>query len=184
MTERRVLVICAGNTCRGPTLMLLLRHRARQLGLGPGVCIESAGLTTGAAKSRPMLSTARAATAHAAMWLDQQARAGTDRALLALLAEEAAGHRSRQVTLLRGEQPFAKVVYLDKPGRLAPACSVLDWLQLVELHDHYMPDKAYNTYCRHGKRENHPAVKKAYQEQALRLASLVLDELDGLLRSP
>src|SRR5262245_5716142 len=59
MKQPRILVVCDGNTCRSPTLMLLLRHWARQIGLANQVYVDSAGVGEGASKGRRMAKPAR-----------------------------------------------------------------------------------------------------------------------------
>jgi hypothetical protein len=97
---REVLVVCDGNTCRSPTLMLLLRYRARQLGLARSMHIESAGLGESAANGDPMRKVAQRAAAQATRLLNpgiSAASINTD--ALAALRKEAMQHSSRQVAV-------------------------------------------------------------------------------------
>jgi low molecular weight phosphotyrosine protein phosphatase len=186
MSQRRILVICDGNTCRSPTLMLLLRYRSRQLGITTGFLIESCGVTPEAATRRPMLDVAKDAAAVAAGWLEQQGPSNLEaHARLSLLREEAEQHFSQDVDdALAKEARYANVVCLiTKKGkkRLMDNPTAVRILQMAQvLHCCPVSDTAFYTYKRYHQNERHTKVIQAYRKQAYVLAELVLGKLRNL----
>jgi protein-tyrosine-phosphatase len=185
MNQRRILIVCAGNTCRGPTLMLLLRHRARQLGLEADFAIESAGLTPESSEARPMLfPAAQEAVVAAAHWLDETTKSPVDNDRLALVTEEAAEHRSRRITALTEFASIGEVVALVSHKRLRRDAP--EWVSTAPCQFHPVRDTAYGTYAAYRRSvanaESHPEVVKAYLQQARRLAQLLVGPLGPLLR--
>jgi hypothetical protein len=68
------------------------------------------------------------------------------------------------------------VIWLE-PKRLAKDTVAVALAKTAVRHEHRVPDTAYYTYKKCGNSETHSNVIKAYKQQALRLASLVLHEV-------
>src|SRR5690242_21519484 len=99
MSVRRLLVLCDGNTCRSPTLMLLLRYQARLFDVANKVNIDSAGIGMGASRSYPMLFVAQEAAERAALWLASQLRVlAPDASFATKLRTEASNYESKVIS--------------------------------------------------------------------------------------
>lgn len=177
---RRILVVCLGNTCRSPTLMLLLRHRARQVGVSDLFQIESAGVSGQAARGEGMLAVAREAVVAAARWLDGQTEAtGDAEERLRILGREAAEHTTRNVTDVPVDPPVRHLVTLQDSVRRSSKLRKFQPKPMVHSFD--VDDRGYGAYMTYGEDENHPEVIRAYKVQAMELAQLAVGPLGPLL---
>jgi protein-tyrosine-phosphatase len=122
----RVLIVCDGNTCRSPTLQLLLRHLASRLGRKDEFI--SAGREPGARGGYPMPRPGQNALKAAAACLDQKLGLhpmnDEDRNLSKIL-DAARTHKSRNLDdpSLRG--PFDELVFIAGKSITEPVQELL-----------------------------------------------------------
>lgn len=184
---RKVLVVCDGNTCRSPTLVLLLRYRARSLGIADLLSINSAGIGSSASDGAAMPGVAQRAAAEVAPLLRRGlGTPSVDAAALDALRSEAMQHFSKRISSN------------DNALRDGILVCLLTSHALPRLDQHRalrgiksriaLPtgDRAHWMLSKHNWDESHPDVIDAYRMQAAELAAHVERKLgcvfDGLQR--
>jgi Low molecular weight phosphotyrosine protein phosphatase len=178
MSVRRLLVLCDGNTCRSPTLMLLLRYQARLFDVAHRVNIDSAGIGMGASRSYRMLSVAQEAAERAALWLASQLGIlAPDASFATTLRTEASNYKSKIIPDPGQIDRVSVVICLLRKNQIPHSSLGRKLLSSTSVRWHPIGDNAFREYVRHGKIERHPAVVAAYDRQAQRLARLITEEL-------
>ena len=115
----RVLVVCSGNTCRSPTLQLLLEYRQSQLGIQT-ISFESAGARVNSDWGEPIGNEGKRALDFAARYLESHGPAPTDvggATRAEKLRASAEAHRSRSVDGVPHPQTVDRVIYFERKHR-------------------------------------------------------------------
>ena len=152
--------------------MLLLRYRARVLGLDHALQVDSAGLGKSAAGADPMPLVAQEAATQAARLLSFNVTTQAISEHMSTLRREADQHRSASVLV---DDPILRqrIVVSLITAKAAPRLDPSRAFRSIASICHPIGDNGFRTLRAHLFNEAHPAVIAAYRKQADDLARLV-----------